>query len=104
MNKDSKARADKLRKAIEAAKKEIGTPKEAYNVIRLHDSNCPFHLERFRKHEKKGDEIWKVRVVLDCITDRDRQLCQDYFMCDRIFTKVIMCKEYNSRGFTYDFL
>ena len=94
----------KLRDAIRAAEREIGTPRKAYDVIRLKDPTCPFHLERIRNHDEKGDEIWKVRVVLGCITEADREACRNYRMCSRIVTKIIMCKEYNSRGFTYEFL
>ena len=82
----------RLRRAIHAVRSMLDSPPGMYRIIELSDSTCPFHLERWRNHAEKGDEVWKVRVCLDQITDYDFGLCKGYNMPGKIFTKLIVCK------------
>lgn len=97
----SLATQKKLNRAISSAKKIMGEPGELYEVIKIYDPTCPFHLERFRKSSEKGDEILKIRIVLDKIREEDKKICQDYKMPSKIFTKLIMCKRTDGKGFDY---
>jgi len=67
-------------------------PPPLYRTIKIRDATCPFHLEVFRNHELKGEEVLKFRIALDSISDEDIALCKKYTMCGRVFTKIIACK------------
>ena len=82
----------RLRRAIQAARDVIDSPLGMYRIIEISDPSCPFHLERFRNHQEKGDEVLKVRVCLDRITDHDLRLCRDYQLPRKVYTKIIFCK------------
>jgi len=86
---------------LKAAKKYLDTPKNMYTIIIINDPNCPFHLERIRKDTKKGDEVLKIRLVLDKVSDLDKKLCSEYIMSDRIFTKGILLKKYKEQDFDF---
>ena len=93
----------RLYRTIKRAQTELSTPKCMYRVIRLNDPTCPFHLERFRLAHDRGDEILKVRIALDCVSDDDKKLCENFIMPGRMFTKCIMCKKAGGKDFEYWF-
>jgi len=63
-------------------------------VIRLNDPSCPFHIEFCRKKE-----VRKIRIILDAITEQDRQLCKEWDLNESIFTKEIWLKKHSVGGF-----
>ena len=71
---------------------------DIFTKIKIKDSDCPFHLEVFRKSKKKGDEVLKFRVTLDVISELDIKLCENYPMPEGIFTKFIACKTGRGRN------
>ena len=93
------AEQNRFNRALDAAVREW--PQNLYNVIRLRDPVCPFHLEVCRKSESRGVEVFKVRVVLGDASDHDVKICQQYRMSSAFFTKLILTKERGKRGFKY---
>lgn len=90
----------KRNRIIAAVKREF--PRSLYERIRLTDPCCPFDLEIFRKDEEKGDEVFKIRVAVDAITDRDRTVCRDYKMCGKIFTKLVAYRPHGEKNVKYE--
>lgn len=87
----------RFRRATKAVLDELNRPKGFYKFIVIGDPSCPFQIERWRDHPEKCDEVLKVRVCLDKITDHDIDLCKRYNMPGKIFTKLIMCRRADSK-------
>ena len=85
---------------IDAVKREF--PKSLYKHLRVYNPECPFDLEVFRDDEEKGDEVFKVRVVVGRVTELDRKLCRDYRMCNKVFTKLLAYRPDGKKGVRFE--
>jgi len=81
----------RLNRAIKSAIKLLDQPPGSYEIILL--NNHVFHIEAIRKKE-----IRKIRIVLDEITEEDKELVAKVNL-PIVCTKEIWCKERNSREF-----
>ncbi|MDW7759443.1 MAG: hypothetical protein SCM96_02265 [Acidobacteriota bacterium] len=86
---------------IKSVRAWLDSPLGMYRIIELNDPTCPFHLERIRNSQNKGDEVLMIRVVEGPIADRDRQLCHNYRLPGRIFTKGIVSRTPGEKKFDF---
>jgi len=85
-----------MNRAIERAMRVLNNPEGSCKVIRLNDSNCPFHLECCRISKK---EVQKIRIALDEITDEDIKLCEEWPLNEQVFTKEIWLTKKGQKKF-----
>ena len=85
-----------MNRAIERAMRVLNNPEGACKIIRLNDSNCPFHLECCRTSKK---EVQKIRIALDKVTEEDIELCRDWPLNELHFTKEIWLTKKGQKKF-----